>query len=663
MVILRVMIGLMLTALVAAAETRVRIEGMRHASEGEVLDLIGGRLTHVRASRASAPLADDAAFILRRILRKDGYTDAAVEWRISSRDEIVLVVDEGGRLSLGDVKVNGVAAEDAKKLARLYAKPAEKGRPLAAGSPPFREQDVETGLAFVRQEFNARGYWLAEAVIVTRATHAATGAVDLTIDVRPGALHQIARPTVTSAEGVGEELTRTTVEPFVGRAATTGHLNAMRLAVEEAAVTRGYPDAKIRMSQTLESGRFIPGFSIEFGKRVRLNQIRTEGLERTHPARIAARMKDMEGDWYDEAAMSKRLREFLATGAFFSARVETSEAGDQHVDATLHFVEARAREVSLAAGFGSYQGFITRVTYSDRNLFGNLMGFSSGFELSMRGLLGDVRITDPWFMGSDVSASARAYALMYGREGYDTDETGLEAKFSWKFGKHYTLDLLAGYSIVNLSEDGLPDSELGATLYTHPRIRLTQILDFRDNPVLPRKGWHLESPLEIGAAVGDVSTSYVKAGLTGGWFHEINRRYQVGIGGEWGVIIPSGDGGNLPIDLRLFNGGTRSVRSFPERELGPSVNGFPTGGEAMWNTNLELVRTLSGAVKAVAFFDAGALSRNHEEISGSEIELAAGLGIRFDLPIGPVRLEYGHNLTRDPGEPNGTIHFAIGFAY
>jgi outer membrane translocation and assembly module TamA len=173
----------------------------------------------------------------------------------------------------------------------------------------------------------------------------------------------------------------------------------------------------------------------------------------------------------------------------------------------------------------------------------------------------------------------------------------------------------------------------------------------------------LESPLEIGAAVGDVSTSYVKAGLTGGWFHEINRRYQVGIGGEWGVIIPSGDGGNLPIDLRLFNGGTRSVRSFPERELGPSVNGFPTGGEAMWNTNLELVRTLSGAVKAVAFFDAGALSRNHEEISGSEIELAAGLGIRFDLPIGPVRLEYGHNLTRDPGEPNGTIHFAIGFAY
>jgi hypothetical protein len=28
-----------------------------------------------------------------------------------------------------------------------------------------------------------------------------------------------------------------------------------------------------------------------------------------------------------------------------------------------------------------------------------------------------------------------------------------------------------------------------------------------------------------------------------------------------------------------------------------------------------------------------------------------------------VRLEYGYNLTRDEGEPSGTLHFAIGFAY
>ena len=43
--------------------------------------------------------------------------------------------------------------------------------------------------------------------------------------------------------------------------------------------------------------------------------------------------------------------------------------------------------------------------------------------------------------------------------------------------------------------------------------------------------------------------------------------------------------------------------------------------------------------------------------------MAIGLGLRLDLPIGPVRLEYGYNLTRDTGEPIGTIQFAIGMTF
>jgi outer membrane protein assembly complex protein YaeT len=643
--------------------TRVRIEGMKSRSEPELLQLLGGRLAHVRASPASPPLADDAAFLLRQTLRKDGHADAEVGWRIAGRNEIVLTVREGVRLALGQVTVAGVPEDEMRKFAKLYAKPAEKNRPLIGGPPPFREEDVETGLSFLRQEYNARGYWAAEATLTSRETHPATGAVNVSVEVKPGLLHKIGSPRVTGGDDRGVGLASGAAKPFVGRPATTKNLNAMRLAVEEAATSEGYPDADIRMGRTLETGKFIPEFSIELGKRVRLGKIRIEGLERTNPQRVAGRMSDMEGDWYDEAEMNQRLRTMFATGAFASARIETTPVGEGVIDATLHFDEARAKELSLAAGFGSYQGFITRVTYADRNLFGNLWGFNSGFEFSSRGILGEARITDPWLFGSDVAGTARVFALMYGREGYDSYETGFDGKLTWKFGDHYSLDVYAGNSVVKLTGDGLPSSELGEKLYVNPRLRFTQSLDFRDNPVLPESGWHLENPLEFGSAIGDISTSYVKAGLTGGWYHEINRRYQVGFGGEWGVLIPSGDGGDLPIDLRLFNGGARSVRSFPERELGPTYDGWPTGGEAMWNANLELIREISGSVKGVAFFDAGTLARNHEDLSNSDIELAAGLGIRLDLPIGPVRVEYGYNLTRDEHEPTGTFHFAIGFAY
>ena len=659
----RVILLFALTLLGAAAETRVRVEGMQHRSESQVLELMGDRLTHVRDSAASAPLADDAAFLLRQLLRKDGYADTTVSWRIVSREEIVLRVNAGRRRSLGKVTVTGVSAADAGKFARLYAKPSEKDRPLGAGAPPFREEDVATGLSFVLQELNASGYWTAVVELAARSENPATGAVDLTIMTRPGPLYQIGRPTVTSGNAGVAGLAAAAAKPFIGRAATTGSLNGVRLAVEVATVSRGYPEAKIRMTRVLLGTQFIPEFSIELGARARLRQIRIEGLTRTHPERIARRMHAMEDNWYDEAAMNRRLRQFLATGAFSSARVETTVAGDELIDATLHFEEARARAVSLAAGFGSYQGFVTRASYTDRNLFGDLLGFNSGIELGSRGLLGEASVTDPWWLGSEVAATGRAYSLIYSREGYSTYETGLEGKLSHKFGDHYSLELLAGYALVNLNEDGLPAAELGETVYTHPRVRLTQTVDFRDNPVLPTHGWHLSSPLEIGAAVGTLSTSYAMAGLSGGWFHALGPNYQLGVGGECAVLTPGSEGRDLPIDLRLFNGGARSVRSFPERELGPRVNGYPTGGEATWNTNLELIRNLSDAFKAVAFFDAGSLARNHEQLGSSKVDLAVGLGIRLNLPIGPVRLEYGYNLTRDPGEPTGTIHFAIGCAY
>ena len=127
--------------------------------------------------------------------------------------------------------------------------------------------------------------------------------------------------------------------------------------------------------------------------------------------------------------------------------------------------------------------------------------------------------------------------------------------------------------------------------------------------------------------------------------------------------MPSGDGADLPIDLRMFNGGARSVRSFPERELGPRVNGYPTGGEAKWHANMELIRQLAGSLKAVGFVDAGSLSADYDRLGESDVDVAAGLGLRLDLPIGPIRLEYGYNLTRDIGEPVGTLHFAIGMAF
>ena len=135
------------------------------------------------------------------------------------------------------------------------------------------------------------------------------------------------------------------------------------------------------------------------------------------------------------------------------------------------------------------------------------------------------------------------------------------------------------------------------------------------------------------------------------------------LGARAGIINPAEDE-DLPIDLRFFTGGPRSVRSFRERDLGPSdKNGFPTGGEFMSVFNVEYDIPIAGPLSLVPFADAGNLLPNAEDASLDDMHYAAGLGLVFNSPIGPLRVEYGHNLNQSEGEPSGTWHVGFGFAF
>ena len=118
----------MLLAHAAIAETRVSIVGMRDRTQGQMLDLMGGRLAHIKTSPPSPPLADDAAFILRHLLEKDGYANAEVDWKITGPNSIRLVVSPGVRhSSWGTSQVVGAPQGEEKKFAQLFSRPAAKG--------------------------------------------------------------------------------------------------------------------------------------------------------------------------------------------------------------------------------------------------------------------------------------------------------------------------------------------------------------------------------------------------------------------------------------------------------------------------------------------------------------------------------------------------------
>ncbi|OPZ68092.1 MAG: Translocation and assembly module TamA precursor [Verrucomicrobia bacterium ADurb.Bin474] len=130
------------------------------------------------------------------------------------------------------------------------------------------------------------------------------------------------------------------------------------------------------------------------------------------------------------------------------------------------------------------------------------------------------------------------------------------------------------------------------------------------------------------------------------------------------VVSVDGDEEIIPVGKLLFPGGENSIRGYGRGEASlRDVEGKYVGSRANLLLNLELEQLLTDNLSAVVFVDTLAASRLASDGLGDEMLSSIGLGVRWRTFMGPVRLEYGHNLNRRPGDPNGALHFAIGFPF
>ncbi len=644
----------------------IEIRGVRSISNHQALSLIDNRIAFVKGRPPTPALADDAAFILKLLLENHGFEDPEVTPSIEG-GKIILNVKEGRRLWLGSVRIKGVPEEDAIRMSKLFSSTSEKRRVEEVGekNPPFLESDVATGLDMILADFRSRGFWSAKADILKRGTDPATGEVKFVVQTVPGPLHTIGSAVFNGpTQGLDSPL-RQAAAVYQDLPATTANINGLRADVEKVFTTRGYTKVSISMAMDTksETKRLHPVFTIHPGIRYRRGGFEIDGIRRTRPEAIHRFGQGIEGDdeYYNEEDMTRRINALLSTGAFSAVQFDTKPRGD-FLDATLHVEEGEARGASFYGGFGTYEGPIFGASYYDRNFQGRLWNFTSGFEITGRTLLGNIGMAAPWIDSHGSRLSGRFFAMSRSNEGYDKFETGFAAQFVRQLAKDAPFTLSAGLSWVSISSTGIPMLDLGDDTYVHAFLSARQDYDRRDNPVMPTKGWNVYGLAELGLAQGNENTTYLKIEGGAAYYLPVAEVHRVAFGLRAGNIFTAG--AQLPIDLRYFLGGADSVRSFPEREMPPRTKyNFPRGGESYWVANIEYLHQIVGPLKAVAFLDGGGLSESSSGFGFDDVNFAAGLGLRLDLPIGPVRFEYGHNLTRDLGEPSGTFHFSIGLAF
>ncbi|MEM9736106.1 MAG: BamA/TamA family outer membrane protein, partial [Pseudomonadota bacterium] len=130
-----------------------------------------------------------------------------------------------------------------------------------------------------------------------------------------------------------------------------------------------------------------------------------------------------------------------------------------------------------------------------------------------------------------------------------------------------------------------------------------------------------------------------------------------------GTIL-SDDLDTVPQTRRLYSGGGGSVRGYAQRFIGPlDVNDDPTGGRSVIELGGELRARLFGDLGGVIFVEAGQVDEEIFPAFSDGIQVAAGLGIRYFSPAGPIRVDVGFPVNGRDADDFFQLYISIGQAF
>jgi len=204
-----------------------------------------------------------------------------------------------------------------------------------------------------------------------------------------------------------------------------------------------------------------------------------------------------------------------------------------------------------------------------------------------------------------------------------------------------------------------------AGTFTKSAITAALVWDTRDSLFLTRKGEQIELTTFIagGGLGGDVQDYGIS--LEGTKYFLLPWDIIFLLKGELAVVDSWGDSDDVPIFDRLYLGGANTLRGFNYREVGP-VDEFnnPIGGSSLGYATLEVTFPIIPRVRFAIFSDFGFVNPTAYDFGTSNLNADIGIGVRLDLPIGPLRFDYGYPIIyEDFNGPPGKFNFNIGYQF
>lgn len=647
-------------------ESRVRKE--ISAKPGDVLD--------------EAVLEQDRQKVLK-LYDDKGFSEIDVKYDTQPNENagtaiVTFTVNEGGKLVVRSVKYEGNAAIKTADLNKVVKTKPKSLMNIFSGGGKLNTEQLDQDVAALKEKYTSLGYM--DVNIKPPRMERDGEKVDIIFPIVEGSQYHVGKVTYNGANVFqGPDITKN-AQIKAGGVFSPQSVRADVKSLQDLYGTRGYVDFQASANTAPAGPNLIDvTFTMEEGVQSYLEHVNISGNVRTKDKVIRRELPLSPGDVFNTVRVDAGKQRLMNTKYF--SRVETYPADTPipgRKDLNVIVEEQRTGSFNFGAGFSSIDNLLgfAEITQGNFDITRWPYFTGGGQKFRLRVQYGTERkdfvmsLTEPYFLDREIAVGGEIFyreasftSTAYNERRYGFDLTARKRLSQFLTGNvGYRLENLGIFQVASDASDYIKSQE-GSRWKSEISAGLTY--DTRDSLFLTRKGERVSlSGTLAGGFLGGQTNTY-------GFDLEASKYFPLPfdgiltLNGEVATMSTWNNGDEVPLVDRLYLGGANNLRGFKFRDVGPKdQNGEAIGGNTLARFTVEYTFPIIEKVRGAVFYDVGFVNAGTYDFGTGNVNSDVGIGVRLDLPIGPVRLDYALPTQRDQfSSSSPQFNFNIGYQF
>ena len=614
---------------------------------------------------------------VRGLYRKDGYYSVNVEYGSEKIDtgqvQLIIRIEEGKKRYIQKIRIRGAEKIDPGELKDQLALSERGFFSWFTGGGVLKERMLNRDTAALEAYYANRGF--VDVKVGQPEVESVEDGLRITFRVREGARYRLGEIGFQGDLIVSKEelLDKVRIDDMARNDAYFDRsvLREDSRSLEDFYQKHGYAFAQAdpRLNKNKEDRTIDVTYSISKERKVYIDRVRITGNTKTRDRIIRRDLAISGGDLFDSDKISRSKQNLQRLDYFKSVEIDTipgREPGE--MDLEVQVQEKPTGSFSLGAGYSTVNKLFFTGKVQERNFLGR------GYNLSFKGSFSSTQTQyqasfwNPRLYDSSLGLGFDAYNSRRDYDDYELKRTGGKAKLAYTIGDHtrlfwnYNLEQYRVQNIDSTASQSIQD--IGGTNWSSAA-NISAVRDTTNRRLYPTSGSKNTLAVEYSGGPLGGDNNFIKPSYELSMYQSLVADFVFSWHGKYSHLF---ENTSEPVSdfERFYLGGINTVRGYDYQDIASEDEaGKKVGGYKQFYANTEVSYPLikDMGLQVLAFFDAGNVW-NKDEQPDSDLYKSVGGGIRWNSPMGPLRLEYGYPLDKVEGEKKeGQFEFSVGQAF